>query len=94
MGLIISQSIIDIKRGDVVDVEIEKKHFKLTIQSNIPFGHKFATKKIQKSEKVIKYGEVIGEATHDIYAYFKVVFECYIKLIYNEIISKYEFFYG
>ncbi|MGL5511791.1 MAG: UxaA family hydrolase [Sporomusa sp.] len=41
---------------------------KLTIQvaDNIPAGHKFALRKIQKGEAVIKYGEIIGLATKDI----------------------------
>lgn len=32
----------------------------------IPFGHKLALKKIQTSEKIIKYGQIIGMATKDI----------------------------
>lgn len=32
----------------------------------IPFGHKLAVKLINKGDKVIKYGEVIGNASQDI----------------------------
>ena len=34
----------------------------LLIQT-IPFGHKFALRDIEPGEKIIKYGEVIGQAT-------------------------------
>jgi altronate dehydratase small subunit len=32
----------------------------------IPFGHKLALKKIQKGQKIMKYGEIIAIATKDI----------------------------
>jgi altronate dehydratase small subunit len=38
----------------------------LKINDLIKFGHKFALENIRKGSKVIKYGEVIGEATSDI----------------------------
>jgi altronate dehydratase len=31
-------------------------------RQNIPFGHKISTVETAKGEKIIKYGEVIGEA--------------------------------
>ena len=62
----VANALVDIKKGDVVKLDIGKRYFKLLIKSNIPFGHKFATKKISKGEKIIKYGEVIGKATNDI----------------------------
>lgn len=38
------------------------------VTDRIPFGHKFALKDIAEEEKIIKYGEVIGVATQNIYA--------------------------
>ncbi|KAB7707226.1 D-galactarate dehydratase [Bacillus aerolatus] len=38
----------------------------LTAKQSIPFGHKISIKSIQRSEMVVKYGEVIGAATADI----------------------------
>jgi altronate dehydratase small subunit len=38
----------------------------IKINQNIPFGHKFAVKKIEKDSYVIKYGEMIGIATEEI----------------------------
>jgi altronate dehydratase small subunit len=34
----------------------------------IPFGHKLAIKPIKRGENIVKYGEVIGVATHPIKA--------------------------
>jgi len=38
----------------------------LKVNQEIPFAHKIATKALKKGDKVIKYGEVIGEATAEI----------------------------
>jgi len=40
----------------------------LKVNQEIPFAHKIAIRAIKKGEKVIKYGEVIGEASKDIVA--------------------------
>ena len=34
--------------------------------NDIPVGHKFSLAEIQKGEKIIKYGEIIGVATQNI----------------------------
>jgi len=44
--------------GDVVK-EVEAAQ-------SIPFGHKIAVARIERKERVLKYGEVIGEATEPI----------------------------
>lgn len=38
----------------------------VTTKQAIPFGHKLAVRLINKGDKVIKYGEVIGNASQDI----------------------------
>ncbi|HUV24217.1 MAG TPA: UxaA family hydrolase [Methanomassiliicoccales archaeon] len=38
----------------------------IKILQDIPFGHKFATRNIQRGEEILKYGEVIAKATVDI----------------------------
>ncbi len=38
----------------------------LKSKEKIPFGHKIAVKNINKSEEIVKYGEVIGQASKDI----------------------------
>ena len=51
-----------LKTGDTVGVEIEDSTVRVVILQSIPFGHKFALKDIECGEKVIKYGEIIGQA--------------------------------
>lgn len=36
------------------------------IQEPIPFGHKFAITDIKKGDNILKYGEIMGRATHHI----------------------------
>ena len=58
----VATSITDIEAGSTVDVSggSEKK---VKVRQSIPFGHKFALKKIKRGDSVIKYGEAIGRAT-------------------------------
>ena len=56
----------EILAGSDVLVNIGSQPLTIHVVETIPFGHKFAIKNIQKDEKIIKYGEVIGEATADI----------------------------
>jgi hypothetical protein len=37
-----------------------------TVARGIPFGHKFARRRIARGESIVKYGVVIGVATADI----------------------------
>lgn len=39
---------------------------KMTILNDTPYGHKIALRDITPGEDIIKYGESIGAATHDI----------------------------
>lgn len=56
----------DVDKDDVVQVRAGEKVMKVKVQEKIQFGHKFAMKKINKGQNVMKYGEVIGQATQDI----------------------------
>jgi len=47
------------------EVELDSGNI-IKINQNIPLGHKFALKKINKGDLVKKYGEIIGVATEDI----------------------------
>ncbi|MCX5909974.1 MAG: UxaA family hydrolase [Deltaproteobacteria bacterium] len=53
------------KAGDSAVLSDGKK---LKVNQEVPFAHKIAVKAMKKGEKVIKYGEVIGEASKDIVA--------------------------
>ena len=44
------------------------KNISITLCRDIPLGHKFALRDIARGEKVVKYGEIIGQATADIIA--------------------------
>jgi altronate dehydratase len=51
--------------GDIVAVTLSSGEIQDEVKANqrIPFGHKISIKDIHVGEKIIKYGEVIGEAT-------------------------------
>ena len=48
------------KAGDSAVLSDGKK---LKVNQEVPFAHKIAIKALKKGDKVVKYGEVIGEAT-------------------------------
>lgn len=56
----------EIVSGIELMVPVEGKLLSIHVIDKIPFGHKVAIKDIQKGEKIIKYGEVIGIASKDI----------------------------
>jgi len=68
----VATAIADIEPGEVVSLKIEEKTGQVNIRERIPFGHKFALKKIRKGESIVKYGEKIGRATQDIESGFHV----------------------
>ena len=61
-----------IKEGELVTINLGEEIIKVIVKEMIPFGHKFAIKKINKGEGVIKYGERIGKAVEDIEKGFRV----------------------
>jgi altronate dehydratase small subunit len=56
----------DVDANDVVQVMTGDKTTETRVQEEIQFGHKFAMETIKKGQHVVKYGEVIGQATQDI----------------------------
>jgi len=56
----------DVDKNDVIQVTTGDTLMEIRIQGKIQFGHKFAVKNISKGENVMKYGEIIGQATRDI----------------------------
>ena len=54
---------------DGTEVEIRNKRGEctpVTVIGDVPYGHKIAVRDIRKGALIIKYGEEIGIATHDI----------------------------
>lgn len=57
----------EFKTGELVTVRIGGEEREVSVKSDIRFLHKFALEDIKKGQKIIKYGQVIGEATMDIW---------------------------
>jgi altronate dehydratase small subunit len=55
-----------LRAGTEVSVEVGGHIEEITLLSDIPMGHKFASRNIEKGGSVIKYGEPIGESTAEI----------------------------
>jgi altronate dehydratase len=49
--------------GTKVSAKVQGRVEKIRLLSNIPKGHKFALRDLEKGGAVIKYGEPIGQAT-------------------------------
>jgi len=57
----------DVKAGDQVELRDKKGNSSiLTLNHDIPYGHKVAVAPIKVGEQITKYGEEIGQATQDI----------------------------
>ena len=54
----VAVAIVDLKAGETYNVE----GIEVTLNSDIPAGHKFALQDFAKDEHVIKYGYAIGHA--------------------------------
>lgn len=54
---------------DGMEVEVRDKKGQseiITVHGDVPYGHKIALRDIAKGEPIMKYGESIGAASHDI----------------------------
>lgn len=56
----------DVAAGDTAFVGVENEIREIVVQEPIAYGHKFAIRQIAKGDAILKYGEVMGRATHDI----------------------------
>ncbi len=59
----VATALESLKAGAEVSVEVKGHVEKITLLSDIPMGHKFASADIEKGGSVIKYGESIGGST-------------------------------
>ena len=62
----VATALADLAQGDKIDLEVDKKPISVTLVNPIQFGHKFSLRDIKSGSPILKYGEVIGEATKDI----------------------------
>lgn len=61
----------DAEQGETIDVRVDEgsdEVVTVTIQKDVPFGHKIALEDVPSGETVRKYGKSIGNATQDITA--------------------------
>ena len=57
----------DIVDGTQVEVRDKKGQSEvMVVHGDVPYGHKIALRDIAKGEPIMKYGESIGAASHDI----------------------------
>jgi len=59
----VATAISELKPGEMVSVLIGSERLEVKIRDNVPFGHKFAIKHINKDGIVFKYGQSIGVST-------------------------------
>ena len=64
----VATAVQDLKKGQQAAVRLGREINHVSIMEDIPYGHKFAVRKINKEENILKYGEVIGRATMEIEA--------------------------
>lgn len=62
----VATALADLAAGDTIVLEIDKKPVSVKLVNSIQFGHKFSLANIKAGTPILKYGEVIGEATKDI----------------------------
>ncbi len=62
----VATAVRPLENGGKVAVEIEDGVVDIEVLQPVPFGHKFALRDIKAGERIIKYGETIGQATEGI----------------------------
>ncbi len=62
----VAVAVVELSAGESCTVRVGEETQTVEIRERVPFGHKFALRRIARGEEVRKYGEVIGEATAEI----------------------------
>lgn len=62
----VATAVQTLKAGQRTVIRLGREMQYLILAEDIPYGHKFAVRNIQKGEEILKYGEVIGRATAEI----------------------------
>ena len=58
----VATAVRSLKRDETVRIEIGEATIGVVLLGDIPSGHKLAIKNIGHGEKIVKYGETIGQA--------------------------------
>ena len=61
-------ALADLEEGEILDLPSGPRARSVELRGPIRYAHKFAVSPIPAGADVVKYGEVIGEATRDIAA--------------------------
>ena len=64
VATIFANGIVDGMEVEVLDKKGASET--ITVHGDVPYGHKIALRDIAKGEPIMKYGESIGAASHDI----------------------------
>lgn len=64
----VATAVRDLPLGSIIQLSISGRKRQVKLVQAIPFGHKFALRRIPRGGAVVKYGEVIGVAMEDIEA--------------------------
>lgn len=59
-------ALMDLESGTVLDLKVNGQMVSVKLAEPITYQHKFSVTRIDSGSEIIKYGEVIGEATQDI----------------------------
>ena len=59
-------ALMDLPDGKHVVLQADDVRREVVLAESITYQHKFSVVPIQKGDKILKYGQVIGEATADI----------------------------
>ncbi len=62
----VATALRDIEPNEEITVGMGDEAKPFVVRESISYGHKFSVKDIASGEKILKYGEVIGQATQDI----------------------------
>jgi altronate dehydratase small subunit len=62
----VATALRDIQPGEKITVGMGNQANPFVVRETISYGHKFSVKQISSGDKILKYGEVIGQATEDI----------------------------
>ncbi len=59
-------ALVDLQSGDELDLRVDEQVVRVKLVEPIGYQHKFSVRQIGSGSRILKYGEVIGEATRDI----------------------------
>lgn len=62
----VATAVRTVDEGETVDIDVDGEVRTITVDEDIPFGHKIAITDISRGATVYKYGKSIGNASQDI----------------------------